>query len=219
MAILISLSFFIITVAGKLTGPSECTSDINTVGYSDLAALRTDILLNAVNDTSPDGGRYILCPNSVFNFSDIAPVSPPSSGDDILVFDDDILGGGVNIGTQPPTTVDEIQAITITSNNTELFCGNDGLSSSGCVFVEGSFHILISGGPTGILVMGLTFRQAKNSSIVSLGLGGDIVFRDCIWQVRSPSLHYVSMLTRFFIPHNNCKLMILLRITEDKPHL
>ena len=195
LVILISLSFHIVAVAGMLTGPSECTSDGNTVGYSDLAALRTDILLNSVNDTSPDGGRYILCPNSIFNFSDVVPVSPPSSGDDILVFDDDILGGGVNVGTQPPITVDEIQAITITSNNTELLCGNDGLSSNGCVFVDGSFHILISGGPTGILVAGLTFRLAKKSSIVYLGPGGDSVFRNCIWQVRSPSLHYYWMLT------------------------
>lgn len=167
----VSLLCCIATVAGKYTGPSDCPSDVSIVGYSSLVSLRTDIRLNS-NGT---GGQFVLCPNTVFNFS---TVPPPSGGDDDLFNDDNIQGGDNN--TIPPAT--EIQAIVITSNNTVISCGDNGMSSNTCIFAEGSFHILISGGPKGILVMGVTFLQASNASIIYTGRGGEVTFRDCIWK-------------------------------------
>lgn len=180
--LLVSLFYCcIVSVAGKLTGPKVCPSDKVTVGYSDLTTLRSDILINS-NITSGDkGAQYILCPDTVFNFSDV----PEPSTDDLITIDDDILGGK----NPAKAKVDEIQAVVLTSSDTSLLCGEDGLSSNKCVFVAGSFHILITGGPTGVLVQGVTFRKATSSSIVYSGLGGEVIFRDCIWQVSKSRLN------------------------------
>jgi hypothetical protein len=123
----------IVSVAGKLTGPKVCPSDKVTVGYSDLTTLRSDILINS-NITSGDkGAQYILCPDTVFNFSDV----PEPSTDDLITIDDDILGGK----NPAKAKVDEIQAVVLTSSPYSDHRWTDWSSSSGCDLSKSNFFV------------------------------------------------------------------------------
>jgi len=133
--------------SGQITGPTLCPSDsCFTVGYSDLRTLREDIILNSEITGGAEGGFYILCPATVFNFTDTVPPA-----DDDLVVDDDDVG----------QVEDTIDTIVITANNTALQCGNDGSRQDDCVLLQGDFHILIEGAPTNVTVTGLTFRRRR----------------------------------------------------------
>jgi len=98
------------------TGPESCEDDGNILGYSDLVYLNQDMLLDAfdvykLNKEPLEEYRYLLCPNTVFNFNTAGKVS--SIAHTIVVYFD----------------------------NTIISCGLEGSIDSSCVFSGGMFHV------------------------------------------------------------------------------
>jgi hypothetical protein len=153
----------------NITGPSRCSSDGFTFGYSNLTTLRADILLSSAITGGENGGEFILCPFTTFDFSSKANSSlqPP--------FTDDIFGTLGTKGAQEP--------IVVVANDTRIQCGYDGSVSNECLFTHGNYHIQVLRGVAGIEVRGVTFQFAKKSSIVTAGRGGLITFSNCLWEV------------------------------------
>jgi hypothetical protein len=146
----------------KMTGTAKCPNSDGIKGYSDLFTLQRDIAIASNKTNFSNGGSYVLCPNTEFDFS----VKVPS-------FDDDIF--------QIPTSNSELDPILIEASNTKIICGNDGNNDDACILRKGSFHILIVGAAKKVTITGLTFREAKNTSILYSGRGGEVTFNNCKW--------------------------------------
>lgn len=142
---------------------SSVVSTVNTTGtilecYDNLDKLVVDVELRQNVFEIQD---YILCPNTVFNIG--AP-----------------RGSLNNQGGQ--------EALRLRKNS-RFLCGPDGKSSNNCVLLGGLFQVVSWAHTFGeatkenVVVSGITFRDADASSAL-LVAEGDVLFRDCIFDVR-----------------------------------
>ncbi len=137
-------------------GPSKCDSDPSIEGYSDIDVLRQDIIINSNITNKSQGGSYTLCPYNIFSF-----------GDDF----------NTGTGNKDPLVID--------ANHTRIQCGNDALSTEGCVFQGGERHLLIIENPFNVTVQGVTMIESNEVSVIisSSEKSSSVIFTDCIWQV------------------------------------
>ena len=119
---------------------------------------------------------YILCPNTEFKL-------------------------GVIPSAENECCIDGMAPIVLRSNS-RIMCGADGKLENNCTLVSGQFQIISAfftffEVDSGVSLEGITFKSSEFASLL-LENDGEIMFKDCVFKVRSSSSRAKAWFVCFF---------------------
>jgi hypothetical protein len=180
---------------GTETPATMAPTSIRPECYVNLTTLAYDLL-----EKDPfDDVIYNLCPNTVFEI------------------------GSTNTG-RPGVCCPDGNSPLVPRSNTRIICGADGNRANNCTLVGGEIQILFlytdySEQAENVVIQGVTFMRSTYAAGI-FSNGGDITFKDCVFQVRlhTASRSTVLPLSAIFHTHTPLTAFFLRIIPLDWGH-